>query len=288
MQLKNKVAVVTGGASGVGKATVFRFLREGARVIVADFNAETGENTVAEASDIGFRKHVSFIKVDVAKEDNVVEMLEHAKRCFGVVDIVFNNAGVGGAIGPLTETTVEAWDYTMDVVAKSVFLGLKHAARHMIETHRGGSIINTSSIAALSGDGGPMVYSAAKAAVLNLTQSAAVELARHKIRVNAICPGCIVTPIVTQGKVEETREDFARAQPWPEYGATEHIAGTALFLASEDSRFVTGEHIVVDGGLTALGPEMSRRLPKTSARYSSVSGITKGSTGEPPELTRLD
>jgi len=288
MRLKNKVAIITGGASGIGEATVFRFLKEGARVVVADYNSETGGKIIDEACDKGFQNSVSFIKVDVAVEDDVAGMLEHAQNSFGTVDIVFNNAGVGGAIGPLTETTVASWDYTMDVVAKGVFLGIKHAARHMIKLGRGGSIINTSSIAALSGDGGPLVYSAAKAAVLSLTKSAAVELARHKIRVNAVCPGCIVTPIVTQGKLEETRAAFSKVQPWPEYGDAEHIAGTALFLASEDSRFITGEHILVDGGLTAVGPEMSIRLPSTSARYSNIAGVTKGSTGEAPEITKLD
>jgi len=288
MRLKNKVAVITGGASGIGKSTVLRFLKEGASVVVADFNAKTGEETVAEACKSGFENNVLFFKVDVAIEDDIVAMFEYAKRSFGDVDIVFNNAGVGGAFGPLMETTVASWDYTMDVVAKGVFLGIKHAARHMIEQGRGGSIINTASIAALSGDGGPLVYSAAKAAVISLTQSAAVELARHRIRVNAICPGCIVTPIVGQDQVEATRAAFAKAQPWPEYGDADHIAGAALFLASEDSRFVTGEHIIVDGGLTAVGPEMSRRLPKTSARYSNVIGITKGTTGEATEVTRLD
>ncbi len=288
MRLANKVAVITGGASGIGKATVLRFLEEGARVVIADFNANTGEETIAKASESGFARQVRFVKVDVSREDDIVAMLDCARDTFGGVDIVFNNAGVGGAIGPLTETTVESWDYTMNVLARGVFLGIKHAARHMKEQGRGGAIINTASIAGLSGDGGPLVYSAAKAAVLSLTRSTAVELARDKIRVNAICPGCILTPMVSQEGIEETRAAFSQVQPWPEYGDSSDIAGTALYLASEDSRFVTGEYIVVDGGLTAAGPELSCRLPKTSARDSKVTGINKGNTGEASEVTRLD
>lgn len=290
MRLQNKVAVITGGASGMGKATLLRFLEEGAKVVVADFNAETGEATLAEAADGGWRDDVRFIKVDVAREEDIAAMMQCAVDNFGRLDIVFNNAGVGGAIGPVTETTVEAWDYTMDVLAKGVFLGIKHAARIMQNQGGGGSIINTASIAGLSGDGGPLVYSAAKAAVISLSKSAAVELARDRIRVNAICPGFIATPLAGGGahRVDATRERFTNAQPWPEPGEGEHIAGAALFLASDDARFVTGESVVVDGGLTAAGPELSRRFPRTSARDANISGVTKGSTGEAPEVRRLD
>ena len=290
MRLENKVAVITGGASGMGRSTVMRFLAEGAAVVVADFNSETGEETIAEANSKGFDR-VSFIKTDVASEADNEAMIAKAIDDFGRIDIVFNNAGVGGAIGPLTETTEESWDYTMDVLAKGVFFGMKHAAIAMRRQGDGGSIINTASIAGLSGDAGPMVYSAGKAAVVSLTKSAAVELAPDKIRVNAICPGFIATPLAASGDrggVAATQERFANAQPWPEFGDGDHIAGTALFLASDDARFVTGEHIVVDGGLTAAGPELSRRFPRTSGRDSKYSGVTKGSTGEDPELKRID
>ena len=133
---------------------------------------------------------------------------------------LFNNAGVGGAIGPLTETTTEDWDYTFDVLARGVFLGIKHGARIMKEQGRGGSIINTASIAGLSGDGGPLVYSAAKAAVISVSKSAAVELARDRIRVNAICPGFIATPLASAAgrDADSVKNDFAKGQPWPDYG----------------------------------------------------------------------
>jgi len=289
MRLDARVAVVTGGASGMGRATVLRFLAEGARVVIADYNATNGEAVVAEAAQAGRRDAVRFIKTDVANEHDVEAMIACAIDAFGRVDIVFNNAGVGGAIGPLTETSVEDWDYTFDVLAKGVFLGIKHAARAMRAAKRGGSIINTASIAGLSGDGGPLVYSAAKAAVISLTQSAAVELAPDRIRVNAICPGFIATPLAQAGQTntDAMRAAFAKSQPWPDYGRGEHIAGAALFLASDDAEFVTGEALIVDGGLTAAGPELSKKFARASARNAKVSGITKGTTGEPNEIRRL-
>jgi len=287
MRLKGKVAVVTGGASGMGLASVMRFLAEGAQVVIADYNVETGMKALTDAASTGFSDAVSFIRTDVAREEDVIAMLDHAVERFGHLDVVFNNAGVGGAIGPLTETSVEDWDYTFDVLAKGVFLGIKHAARILRRQNTGGSIINTSSIAGLSGDGGPLVYSAAKAAVVSLTMSAAVELAPDLIRVNAICPGLIATPLAEGGDPEGTRIQFAKSQPWPEFGQGDHIAGAALFFASDDSLFVTGEKLVVDGGLTAAGPELSKTFPRTSARNAKVSGVTKGSTGAANEIRRL-
>jgi len=273
----------------MGKATVMRFLDEGARVVIADYNVTTGERTLAQAAEAGHADSVRFVRTDVAREADIERMIACALETFGHVDVLFNNAGVGGAIGPLTETTVADWDYTFDVLAKGVFLGIKHAARAMRARGVGGSIINTASIAGLSGDGGPLVYSAAKAAVINLTRSAAVELAADRIRVNAICPGFIATPLAESGgDPARTRAAFAKSQPWPDYGRGEHIAGAALFLSSDDAEFVTGEALVVDGGLTAAGPELSKKFARVSARNSRVSGVTKGSTGEAPELRRLD
>ncbi|MFT4713630.1 MAG: NAD(P)-dependent dehydrogenase (short-subunit alcohol dehydrogenase family) [Candidatus Azotimanducaceae bacterium] len=285
MRLAGKVAIITGGASGIGLATVLKFGGEGANVVIADFNAETGAAAVEAATQQGY--NVSFIKTDVAREQDIEAMCEHAQTTYGRLDILFNNAGVGGAIGPLTETTVEDWDYTFDVLAKGVFLGIKHGARMMRAQGDGGSIINTASIAGLSGDGGPLVYSAAKAAVINLSKSSAVELAPDLIRVNAICPGFIATPLNDGGNPEATQDAYSKSQPWPEYGRGEHIAGAALFLASDDAAFVTGESIVVDGGATAAGPDRSGKFPKKSARNSRYSGITKGSTGAGNDLRKI-
>ena len=287
MRLQGKTAVITGGASGMGRSTVLRFLDEGASVVVADYNAATGQETLDLAAERGHADRVRFVKTDVASEADIEAMFACALDSFGRLDVVFNNAGVGGAIGPLTETTVEAWDYTFDVLGKGVFLGMKHAARILIKQNEGGSIINTASIAGLSGDAGPMIYSAAKAAVISLTKSAAVELGSHLIRVNAILPGFISTPLAHGGKAEKIEPMFAKSQPWPEAGQGEHIAGAALFLATDDARFVTGESLVVDGGLTAAGPELSKRFAQISARGAGVVGITRGSTGQGNEVRKL-
>ncbi|MGI9326415.1 MAG: SDR family NAD(P)-dependent oxidoreductase [Pseudomonadales bacterium] len=287
-RLTGTVAVITGGASGMGRATALRFLKEGASVVIADFNEVTGAQTLALAAEQGYADQARYIHTDVANEAHVIAMIELAVNEFGALDVVFNNAGVGGAIGPLTETSVEDWDYTFDVLVKGVFLGCKHAARVLKAQGRGGSIINTASIAGLSGDAGPLAYSAAKAAVINLSRAAAVELGPERIRVNAICPGFIATPLAEGKRPEATRRAFAKAQPWPAHGTGEHIAGAALFLASSDSEFVTGEALVIDGGLTAAGPKLSTQFANISARNARVAGITKGSTGEAPQLRTLD
>ena len=279
MRLENKVAVITGGASGMGRATTMRFLGEGASVVVADYNEDTGKQTLAIAAEKGFREQVRFIRTDVAKEAEVAAMIELAMSDFGRVDIVFNNAGVGGALGPIWDVEVNEWDYTFDVLAKGVFLGIKHGARAMKKLGRGGSIINTASIAGLSGGGGPLVYSAAKAAVVNLTKGAALQLAADHIRVNAICPGGVLTPLTDRGDPTSAAARMNQMQPWPEHGKPEHIAGAALFLASDDSTFVTGEALVVDGGLTAAGPDIWRRLGAGREAQLSQVGLNRGSTG---------
>ncbi len=211
-RLDGKVAVVTGGASGMGKATVELFLREGAqrggrRISTKRTAALCSRSWRAE----GWADRVDFVRVDVAEEDQVVAMLDRARERFGRLDVLFNNAGVGGAFGPITEISVEDWDFTQAVLLRSVFLGIKHGARMLIEQGQGGSIINTASIAGLRGGGGPQAYSAAKAGVINLTQTTAVELAQHHVRVNAICPGVIVTPLMDRGKPERAAAARGRA-----------------------------------------------------------------------------
>ncbi|WP_319456024.1 MULTISPECIES: SDR family oxidoreductase [unclassified Mycobacterium] len=288
MRLKDRVAVITGGASGIGFASALRFLQEDAAVVIADYNAATGEAAESLARRQGFHR-VDFIRTDVSKEADVEAMIARAVDHFGGVDIVFNNAGITGAIGPLTETTVEDWDFTFDIIVKGVFLGIKHAARVMRARGTGGVIINTSSIGGFSGDAGPLAYSAAKAAVINLTRSAAVELAPDRIRVNAICPGFIATPLAAGGADISTVEgEFATKQPWPEAGLGDHVAGAALFLASDDATFVTGESLVVDGGLLASGPGVSREIPEVAGRNLKIAGVHKGSIGEEHELRVLE
>jgi NAD(P)-dependent dehydrogenase (short-subunit alcohol dehydrogenase family) len=281
--LRDRVAVVTGGASGIGRATVLRFLAEGASVVVGDLNEENGQQLAAEVAEPD-RLHV--LRTDVAEEADVEALIGAAVDRFGGLDVVFNNAGVGGAFGPLTEIDVADWDRTFDVLVRSVFLGTKHAARVMIAQERGGSIINTASVAGLGGGGGPLAYSAAKAGVVNLTFNAAVELAHHRIRVNAICPGLISTPLAVGRHAEKVWELMPTFQPWPDAGDPDDIAGLALYLAGPDSGFLTGEAIRCDGGLLAAGPRMVGIADpnQVAQRYA---GYADGTTGRAPVKRRL-
>jgi NAD(P)-dependent dehydrogenase (short-subunit alcohol dehydrogenase family) len=283
-RLAGKVAVITGGASGMGLATVHRFLAEGASVVVGDLNAEAGQKMVADA---GGTSALRFLKTDVSEEAEVEALLRSAAEQFGRLDIVFNNAGIGGAYGPLVETAVEHWDLTFAVLTRSVFLGIKHGARIMIEQGSGGSIINTASVAGIVSGAGPQAYSAAKAAVINLTSTAAYELARHRIRVNAICPGVIFTPLAMGRHPDRLAETVEHVQPWPEQGSGDDIAGCALWLASDDAGFVTGDAIRVDGGLLAAGPRMTHAVDPygTWQRYAGMAYGTTGVEGTKRRLT---
>jgi NAD(P)-dependent dehydrogenase (short-subunit alcohol dehydrogenase family) len=210
-----------------------------------------------------------------------VRALETATRAFGRLDCVFNNAGVAGAIGPITHLTVEAWDYTMAVLVRGVFLGMKHGARLMKAQGQGGVILSTASVAGLSGGDGPQAYSAAKAAVINLTRAVAIELAPDRIRVNAICPGGINTPLLHRGNPDAMGQFLDSAQPWPEHGRAEDIAAAAAYLASDDARFVTGEHLVVDGGLSVGGGNILARSAGGSGPSTlGIVGVDRGSTGQ--------
>jgi len=202
------------------------------------------------------------------------------------LDCVFNNAGIGGAFGPITETRVEEWDYTLAVLLRGVFLGMKHGARVMKAQGQGGSIISTSSVAAFTGGGGAHCYSAAKAAIVSLTRTAAVELAPHRIRVNAIAPGPLLTDLFHKGNPAAAEKTILAKQPWPEAGRGADVAGVALFLASPDAGFITGETIVVDGGVLARGPALFGS--GAGSPLLKAAGLDKGSTGEPSEIRRLE
>ena len=278
-RLDGKVAIVTGGGSGIGRATALTFLREGARVVIGDLNEGGLAETAARAKAQGGGDRLAALRVDVSAERDVAGLVALAVERFGGLDCLFNNAGVGGAFGPIGETTVEEWDFTFAVLVRGVFLGIKHGAARMKAQGRGGSIINTASIAGIGGGAGPHAYSAAKAAVANLSRSVSAELAAHRIRVNAIAPGMIKTPLA-MGRREEAWDRLAREkQPWPDLGLPEHIADTALFLASDDSRFITGQVIVVDGGLTAMGPDLFGH--DAGSRMLRKAGLNTGSTGLP-------
>ncbi|MEE2776707.1 MAG: SDR family oxidoreductase [Acidobacteriota bacterium] len=282
-RLEGKVAVVTGGVSGMGLATVERFLSEGARVVVGDLNQEAGDELAACYDHDRLR----FVRADVSVEDDVVGLILEATAEMGRLDVMFSNAGIGGAIGPITELEVEHWDETFEILVRSVFLGTKHAARAMIDQGEGGSIINTASIAGLSAGAGPQAYSAAKASVISLSQTTAVELAPHRIRVNAINPGVIFTPLMHGGEPEEAARAMEQLQPWPERGEGADIAAMATYLASDESSFVTGQALTVDGGLTAAGTRVWGTLRGTR-NVDRVSGIAYGTTGRPKSVRRLD
>jgi NAD(P)-dependent dehydrogenase (short-subunit alcohol dehydrogenase family) len=275
-RLSDKVAIITGGASGIGRASVLAFVRQGARVVLADLDRERAQETLQlVAAEVGAGR-ACFQHCDVSDEAQVQALVELACAQYGRLDCMFNNAGLPGAVGALTDTSVEAWDRTFAVNTRGVFLGIKHAARVM-QASGGGTIVNTASVAGLNAGAGPAASSACKAAVISLTRSAAVELAPLRIRVNAVCPGLILTPLLERGQQTQLPEVLGQAQPWPEAGVPEHVAEAALFLASDESRFVTGEALVVDGGLTARGPGVfAQGNPAGKAIANSISRSLRG------------
>ena len=256
-RLEGKVAVITGAGSGIGAATARLFAAEGAAVVVADLNEAGGTEVMRQCRDGG---RATFVRADVSREEDVQAMIAAARDEYGRVDVLFNNAGLGGAIGPIHDTLVEDWDRTFAVLVRGVFLGIKHAVSQM-RANGGGSIISTASVAGIRGGAGPHAYSAAKAAVVNLTRSVALEVAADNIRVNCICPGGINTPLISNrlGGTDVTDQVLAQLQPIVRAGRPEDIAGMALYLASDESSFVTGTSMVVDGGLTAGGGNLVRR-----------------------------
>jgi NAD(P)-dependent dehydrogenase (short-subunit alcohol dehydrogenase family) len=283
MSTASRAALVTGGASGIGRATVARLLADEWQVVLADLHGRNGAQ-VAEEFGEEFGGRVRFVRADVSEEADVAGAVAACVTEFGRIDCVVNNAGVGGAFGALTDIAVEDWDYTFAVLVRSVFLGIKHGARVMRAAGRGGSIVNTASVAAFSGGAGPQAYSAAKAAVVNLGRVAAAELAGDRIRVNTVCPGLIVTPLIGSD-LDTARAVMREAQPWPDLGTPEDVAEVIAFLAGDAARFVTGEEITVDGGLRAAGPRMHAAYGG-EPRTRGLVGVNRGSTGQPPVVRR--
>src|SRR2546425_3482996 len=253
-RLAGKVALITGGASGIGEATVRLFVEEGAAVVIADIQDDRGRKLAAELGN-----RTAYVHADVSREADVSGAIAETVKRFGRLDCLFNNAGYGGVTGSIEEIPVAGFDETIGVLLRGVFLGMKHAAPVM-KRQGGGSIISTASVAGLRTGLGPHVYSAAKAAVIHLTRSVAMELGESGVRVNCICPGGIATPIF--GKAFGLSPDRAEAtiplmkgvletlQPIRRPGLPEDIAHAALWLASDESSFVNGDALVVDGGLT--------------------------------------
>jgi NAD(P)-dependent dehydrogenase (short-subunit alcohol dehydrogenase family) len=283
-RLEGFSTIVTGGASGMGRSTVELWLDEGASVIIADLNQANGEELVEEMRAKGYGDRVQFVRTDVSKEEDIVRVVETAVANWGKLDVMFNNAGIDGAFGPLTEIEVDHWDQTFAITTRGVFLGIKHAARQMLKQEWGGSIINTGSLGSQTAGGGPLCYSSAKAAVLRLTQSAAFELGKHRIRVNAILPGIIYTPLMHRGKPERADVVSRAVQPLPFRGEGKHIAHAALFLASNESEFVSGEYLRVDGGLFAVGPLSHTPMVSPSTKRAGMNFGLTGMTGEMREL----
>ncbi len=259
-QLEGKVAVVTGGASGIGEATVRQFVAQGAQVVIADLQEGPGEDLADELGDAA-----RFVRADVALEAEVAAAIAAAVDGFGRLDVLYNNAGFVGATGPLETTTADEYDRTMDVLLKSVFFGIKHAAP-LMKAQRSGSIISTSSVCGLTAGIGTHLYTVAKAGVIMLTKTAALELADWQVRVNAVCPGYVATPLAAGGSLTQlgretaeerlatSRERMALSQPIGRMGEAADIATLVTFLASDASSWITGTAQVIDGGLTLGKP----------------------------------
>jgi NAD(P)-dependent dehydrogenase (short-subunit alcohol dehydrogenase family) len=253
-RLDGKVAVITGGVSGIGLGTVELFVAEGAKVVAADIQDEKGAMLEQR-----FAGKVKYAHCDVTKEAEIEAALKLAQSEFGGLDILFNNAGISDRMTTIAEITADGWSWIFDILVRGPALGMKHAVPLMLE-RGGGSIINTASIAGLQAGWGPIAYSTAKAGVIHMSRAAAAQLSPQGIRVNAICPGLIATSIfgASMGMPRDAADQMAAmvaqnaqvAQPVKKPGLPDDIAQAALYLASDASGFVTGTHLVVDGGIT--------------------------------------
>ena len=232
-KLEGKVAIVTGAASGIGRASALLFAEEGARVVVADWDAAKGEEVAREVKGKG--GEAKFVKVDVSRAEDVQVMVTTAVESYGRLDVLFNNAGVEGEQAPTADCTLENFDRVIAINLRGVFLGMKYGIAAMLKTG-GGSIINNASVAGLVGFTGIPAYSASKGGVIQLTKTAALEYAKEHVRVNAICPGVIWTPMVERftSAGEEVRRALEAMEPVGRFGTAEEVARLALFLASED------------------------------------------------------
>ena len=242
MRLKNKVAIVTGAASGIGKAIAEKFLKEGAKVVFADVSLPTG---------FTHNETQFFIQCDVSKSDQVDALIRKSVEKFRTIDIMVNNAGIG-TVGGILETTDEIWNKTIGVNLSGVFYGIRAAARVMKEKNIKGSIINISSILGEVGMAGAISYCASKGGIVQLTHAAALDLAPLNIKVNAIAPGFIETNMTKESLANPDFQKMVESNtPLGHAGKAEDIANTALFLASDESPYITGDVLFVDGGWTA-------------------------------------
>jgi NAD(P)-dependent dehydrogenase (short-subunit alcohol dehydrogenase family) len=274
---KLSTAVITGGASGIGRAAVIRFLDAGWRVVATDLNEAAGAELLESLPDASNRGLLTFVRGDVSVEDDVAAAVNLAEHADNRLACMVNNAGIGGAFGPVTDLRVEDWDHTFAVLTRGTFLGIKHAARAM-RAHGGGSIVNVASLAGLTGDAGMQAYSAAKAGVVHMSRVFATELGPDRIRVNCVCPGAIATPLNPSASREFHGSDLEKLQPLPFVGRPEHLAEAIYFFGSDASAFVTGQYLAVDGGLEGAGPRIGAYLG-TDARQIELVGVNQGNTG---------
>ncbi|GAB6988295.1 SDR family NAD(P)-dependent oxidoreductase [Paenibacillus pini] len=246
-RVQGKVAVVTGGASGIGLATAQVLAKEGAKVVIADFNQKGAEEAAQEIVSQGGEAIGIFL--DASKEESIKETIEKTVEKYGTVNILFNNVGLTNLKKDLDvlNLDLDEWDRLMDVNLKSVLIGCKYAIPHMIEAG-GGSIINTASMAAFASDAIRTAYGASKAAVVHLTKYVATQYGMHNIRCNAVAPGLILTPAAKNNLSPELQKTFMRYNALPYHGEPEDIANTVLFLASDEVKFLTGQTIEVEGG----------------------------------------
>ena len=245
--LENKVAIITGGGSGIGKAISLLYASEGAKVVVSDINEEAGNGTVSEIKSKNGQ--ALFVKADTSKAEDNKNLVEQAVKEFGGLHIAVNNAGIGGPISPVGQYPVDGWDKVISINLSGAFYGMRYQIPAMLNSG-GGSIVNVASILAKVGTKGSAAYVAAKHGVIGLTESAALEYADQKVRINAIGPGYIKTPLL-ESLDEDTMKALVGLHPMGRLGAAEEVAELALWLNSDKASFVTGSYYNVDGGYLA-------------------------------------
>lgn len=260
-RLENKVVAITGAASGFGEAAAIRFVAEGAKVVLGDIQEEAGQKVAASLGDAAV-----FVKCNVTLEDDVANLVDTAVAHFGRLDVMYNNAGIVGAAGPIADTVTDEWKFTIDILLNGVYYGCKHAARVMIP-QGSGSIVSMSSTAGLMGGLGPHAYATAKHAVIGLTKNVACELAQYGVRANAISPAGMATPMVAalQGDpsdIEATKKTLAAASPLKgRAGVADDVVNAALWLASDESGYTTGHTLTTDAGIT-IGSNNATPFPE--------------------------